>query len=74
MSKPPRKSAIKSVSVRFNKEVAPFQHIRVEVSSSVAKDDDPDAIRSELVVYAEAVFSDLRQAVFTHIPKTDDPL
>lgn len=72
--RPPRKrSFIKSVSVRFNKEVAPFQHVRVEVSSTVAKDDDPDLVREELTLYAGLVYIDIKNKIFVP-PPIEEPL
>ena len=55
---------IKSVSIRFNLEVRPFQHIRIECDATITKEDDPDEVRDELVSYAKECVESVRNQIY----------
>lgn len=58
------KKRIKSLTVRFNKEVLPFQHIRVEVEATITKEDDADEVAKELKDFAAETFRDVENEIY----------
>lgn len=72
-------SRIKRVTVRFNVEARPFQHIRVEGESTITGEDDPDQVKEELLSYVKRVADDVLLRIYgyqntktTEEPPTDD--
>lgn len=55
---------IKSITVRFNREVLPFQHIRIEVVSTISKDNDVDEVTEELLTHLKHVSDQVEERIF----------
>ncbi len=53
-----------SLTVRFNCELKPFQHARVEFTVQFAKGDDKDEVRKEAAEYAASVMDEIEEVVF----------
>lgn len=67
---------IKSINVRCNKEYAPYQHVRVELSASLDKDDDLTLARAELAAEAQLFVDAVTQNLVRlqlHRPSSDQP-
>ena len=59
-----RKSRVKRVVVRFNREVLPFQHIRIECEAVVYKGDDADEVGEELKEYLSRMSAGVERRIF----------
>lgn len=55
---------VKSITLRFNKEVAPFQHVRIEAMATITKEDDADEVRQEVEDFCCHSLGQLVQRVF----------
>ena len=67
------KSRIKSITIRFNMEARPFQHIRVEATATITKDDDQDEVREELVAYTKSTSDRILHRIFGFPEPTEEP-
>lgn len=68
-SEPKTRKRIKSLSIRFNKEVFPFQHIKIEATSNITNKDDPDEVKNELIQYVKEALVDAVQHLYGTTPK-----
>lgn len=64
---------ITSLTIRFNVEARPFQHIRVEVTANLKKDDDREDCRKDLTEYARSVYQDIYDRVYQPPKQPDLP-
>jgi hypothetical protein len=65
---------IKSLTLRFNKEMLPFQHVRIEATSTITKVDDVDEVTEELLSHLEHVCDEVERRIFPSVwnKKKDD--
>jgi hypothetical protein len=64
-------SRIKELTIRFNKEVLPFQHIRIEGRATITKEDEPDEVAQELEFYLSKVCRRMEDRLY---PKPNQPV
>jgi hypothetical protein len=57
---------IKSVTIRFNREILPFQHVRVELVADTQKKDEDveDLIRKQMVSVARNIALEVEREIF----------
>jgi hypothetical protein len=60
--------SIKRITVRFNKEILPFQHIRFEVEATVPKDDDKESVTDEIETFLEARLESFSKKLYPKRP------
>jgi hypothetical protein len=56
---------IKEITIRFNKEAAPFQHVRIEATATITKEDNADVVRQALRDFCEETFWDIKERMFS---------
>lgn len=65
---------LKTLTLRFNREVAPFQHVRIELSYSLDKG-EPDLspeIRQAIADDAHTVLADIQRVCYPEPPPPPD--
>ena len=56
---------IKEITIRFNKEAAPFQHVRIEATATITKEDNAVIVRQALRDFCEEAFWDIQERMFS---------
>ena len=70
-----KQKRIKTLTVRFNREVVSFQHIRIEATSTITKADDVDEVTEELLAHLKHISDEVEKRIFPkHYEKKNDDL
>ena len=73
--KPRARKRIKDICIRCNREILPFQHIRVEVHATISKEDDADEVAKEVERQLEESICRVAKRIYDKIiPVEEDDL